>query len=77
MRVARAHCGQGFLPRPGQRPHDLGIVRVEVVGLSTEIDVVLDLPRGVAVYYAAVNSKACRLTPLGQQYWRLANAKRI
>jgi uncharacterized caspase-like protein len=29
------------------------------------------------MYYAAVNSKACRLTPLGQQYWRMAQAKRI
>jgi uncharacterized caspase-like protein len=29
------------------------------------------------MYYAAINSKACRLTPLGQQYWRLAKAKRI
>jgi hypothetical protein len=29
------------------------------------------------MYYAAINSKACRLTPLGQQYWRLASAKRI
>jgi hypothetical protein len=24
------------------------------------------------LYYAAMNSKACRLTPLGQRYWRLA-----
>ncbi len=29
------------------------------------------------MYYAAVNSKACRLTPLGQQYWRLARVGRI
>ena len=29
------------------------------------------------MYYAAVNSKACRLTPLGQQYWRMAQAVRI
>lgn len=29
------------------------------------------------MYYAAVNSRACRLTPLGQQYWRLAKAGRI
>lgn len=29
------------------------------------------------MYYAAVNSKACRLTALGQQYWRMAQARRI
>lgn len=29
------------------------------------------------LYFAAVNSKACRLTPLGKHYWRLAQAGRI
>lgn len=29
------------------------------------------------LYYAAVNSKGCRLTPLGKHYWRLAQAGRI
>jgi Caspase domain len=28
------------------------------------------------MYWAAMNSKACKLTPLGQHYWRLANDKR-
>lgn len=29
------------------------------------------------LYWAAVNSKSCRLTPLGRHYWRLAQAGRI
>lgn len=29
------------------------------------------------LYYAAVNSKACALTPLGKHYWHLAKAGRI
>jgi hypothetical protein len=29
------------------------------------------------LYFAAINSKACRLTPLGKHYWRLAQAGRI
>jgi len=29
------------------------------------------------MYYAAINSKSCRLTELGQFYWRLANGGRI
>jgi len=29
------------------------------------------------MYYAAMNSKSCRLTHLGQHYWRLANEGRI
>ncbi|MBX3177728.1 MAG: caspase family protein [Candidatus Hydrogenedentes bacterium] len=29
------------------------------------------------MYYAAVESKACRLTLLGRHYWRLANQKRL
>jgi hypothetical protein len=29
------------------------------------------------LYFAAMNSKACRLTPLGRHYWRLAQAGRI
>lgn len=27
------------------------------------------------MYFAAMNSKACKLTPLGQHYWRLQNKK--
>jgi hypothetical protein len=29
------------------------------------------------MYYAAIHSKACRLTPLGRHYWSLANEGRI
>lgn len=29
------------------------------------------------MYYAAMKSTGCRLTPLGKHYWRLAKAKRI
>ncbi|MBV8205625.1 MAG: caspase family protein [Acidobacteria bacterium] len=29
------------------------------------------------MYYAAINSKSCRLTPAGRQYWRLVKEKRI
>ena len=29
------------------------------------------------MYYAAMNSKSCRLTVLGEHYWRLIDRKRI
>lgn len=29
------------------------------------------------MYFAAINSKSCRLTPLGRHYWRMAQAGRI
>jgi hypothetical protein len=29
------------------------------------------------MYWAAMNNKTCRLTPLGQHYWRLVNEKKI
>jgi len=29
------------------------------------------------MYYAAMNSKSCKLTPIGQYYWRLVNDKKI
>ena len=29
------------------------------------------------MYYAAMNSKSCRLTALGAQYWRLANENKL
>ncbi len=29
------------------------------------------------MYYAAMNSKGCKLTPLGVHYWNLVNKKRI
>ena len=32
---------------------------------------------GEPLYYAAINSTSCKLTPLGQFYWRLADRRRI
>jgi len=29
------------------------------------------------MYYAAINSTGCRLTPLGKHYWSLVKAGRI
>ena len=29
------------------------------------------------MYYAAINSKSCRLTALGYQYWRLVTEKKL
>lgn len=29
------------------------------------------------MYHAAINSKSCKLTPLGRHYWRLVKSKRI
>ena len=29
------------------------------------------------MYFAAMNSKACRLTPLGRYYWKLLKEKKI
>ena len=29
------------------------------------------------MYFAAINSKSCRLTALGNHYWKLAKDKRI
>jgi hypothetical protein len=29
------------------------------------------------MYYAAMESKTCRLTPLGRHYWRMAANNRI
>ncbi len=29
------------------------------------------------MYFAAMNSKSCRLTPLGKHYWRMAKQKRL
>lgn len=40
------------------------------VGLVTPVD-------EEHMYYAAINSKSCKLTAIGQQYWRLANDKKL
>lgn len=41
-------------------------------------DAKLVVPVGAQhMYYAAMNNKSCRLTPLGTHYWRLANEGKI
>jgi uncharacterized caspase-like protein len=44
--------------------------KLESVGLVIPID-------EEHMYFAAMNSKACRLTALGYQYWRLANENKL
>ena len=44
--------------------------RLERIGLIEPVD-------EEHMYFAAINSKSCRLTPLGQYYWKLINDKRI
>ena len=44
--------------------------KMEGVGLVVPVD-------AEHMYYAAMNSRACRLTALGAQYWRLANEKKL
>lgn len=62
---------------PTEEPHDAdheGIFRQ----LQRCRDAKLIEPDGEEhMYYAAMNSTGCRLTPLGRHYWRLANEGRI
>ena len=44
--------------------------KMEGVGLVVPVD-------EDHMYYAAMNSKSCRLTALGAQYWRLANENKL
>ncbi|MCA9330430.1 caspase family protein [Candidatus Saccharibacteria bacterium] len=44
--------------------------KFESVGLVVPVD-------EEHMYFAAMNSKACRLTALGYQYWRLVNEKKL
>ena len=44
--------------------------KMERVGLIVPVD-------EEYMYYAAMNSKSCRLTALGAQYWRLANENKL
>lgn len=44
--------------------------KLQSVGLVVAVDAPF-------MYFAAMNSKACKLTPLGQHYWRLAKDRRI
>lgn len=44
--------------------------KMQSVGLVVPVDADF-------MYFAAINSKSCRLTALGYQYWRLANEKKL
>ena len=58
----------------GCNPKDVRIFKdlqkMEGVGLVVPVD-------EDHMYYAAMNSKSCRLTALGAQYWRLANENKL
>jgi len=41
---------------------------------SVELLIPVDEER---MYFAAMNSKSCRLTAMGYQYWRLVNEKKL
>ena len=59
---------EGFNPENVQIFKDLQ--KMEGVGLVVPVD-------EDHMYYAAMNSKSCRLTALGAQYWRLANEHKL
>jgi hypothetical protein len=44
--------------------------KLQSVGLVVPVDAEF-------MYFAAINSKSCRLTALGYQYWRLVNEKKL
>lgn len=57
--------------------HDPGNVKI-FKDLQKMVGVGLVVPVGEEhMYYAAMNSRACRLTALGAQYWRLAKEKKL
>jgi hypothetical protein len=59
---------------PRQRPANVAIMK----DLQKLASVGLVVPVGEEhMYFAAINSKSCRLTALGHQYWRLVKQKKI
>ena len=59
---------------PFARPHNVAIFK----DLQKLQSVGLLIPVGAPfMFFAAMESKSCRLTALGQHYWRLAKKKRI
>ncbi|HEV2960913.1 MAG TPA: caspase family protein, partial [Candidatus Angelobacter sp.] len=59
---------------PSNRPGNVAIMK----DLQKFESAGLVVPVGAEhMYFAAMNSKACRLTPLGCQYWKLVKADRI
>ena len=59
---------------PGYIPEHVAIMKdlqkFHSVGLVVPVDAEF-------MYYAAINSKSCRLTALGYQYWRLVSEKKL
>lgn len=66
-----------YEPDPDVEPHDEEHEKV-FTALQKLRAARLVLPIGAEhMYYAAINSKGCGLTPLGQYYWRLAEQGQI
>lgn len=59
---------------PSANPDNVKIFKdlqkLQSVGLVVPVDAEF-------MYFAAINSKSCRLTALGYQYWRLVNEKKL
>jgi uncharacterized caspase-like protein len=58
------------VPDPNKVPVFKDLQKLFSVGLVVPVDEEF-------MYFAAMNSKACRLTALGYHYWRLVNEKRV
>ena len=58
---------------------DITKMRVDAIVNTTNEEMVgLVCPVGEEhMYYAAMNSKSCKLTPLGQHYWNLVKSGKI
>lgn len=59
---------------PSAKPDNIKVFKelqkLQSVGLVIPVDAEF-------MYFAAINSKSCRLTALGYQYWRLVNEKKL
>jgi caspase domain-containing protein len=65
---------KSLLARPYAKPENVARFK----DLQALQSVGLVIPVGAPfMYFAAMDNKSCRLTPLGQHYWRLVNDKRI
>lgn len=56
--------------KPGNVKVFKELQKLQSVGLVVPVDAEF-------MYFAAINSKTCRLTALGYQYWRLVNEKKL
>lgn len=62
--------------KSSDNPNSENIAKFEILQKYNRVGIVV--PLEVAhMYYAAKDSKSCKLTPLGKHYWRLASKKRI